>query len=467
MNLVSANEPWLDKVPSDWSASRIRNVAQLSPGYSDGTPGPNEPCTVVPMELVSESGEIDISSQQRAEDINGGLTLFENGDVIFAKITPCMENGKGAFVSALTTRYAFGSTEFHVLRPSHGVDGKFLYYYTFNPVYRSYAAENMSGAAGQKRISSRFLKDTRLFLPDISEQKRIAAYLYASCAAIDAAVAAKRRQIETLNLVRGSSIEVAVTDGLNPDVKKTTIDREWITVLPAHWLVKQIKRVLGRVDYGISVGTERDGKHPVLKMGNIQNGEIVFSKMEFVDGVPENLLLEHNDIIYNRTNSPDQVGKAALFLGSKDDGVTFASYLVRLRVNHQITPLFLNYVVNSDSFLSYARKLAIPSVQQSNLNSTRYCRLLVPLPPIREQHAICEYLTEKLTEIRYTQQVIESQIGTLTAYRKSLIHECVTGQRRVTDEDVKRAEGQWPGAKNFHHRSADRSESVEAGERRS
>jgi len=67
-----------------------------------------------------------------------------------------MENGKGAFVRQLSTRYAFGSTEFHVLRPSKKIDGQFLYYATFNPVYRAYAAENMVGAAGQKRVSSRF-----------------------------------------------------------------------------------------------------------------------------------------------------------------------------------------------------------------------------------------------------------------------------------------------------------------------
>lgn len=61
MNLVSANEPWLDKVPSDWRASRIRNVAQLSPSYSSGAPDADEFCTIVPMELVSESGAIDTS----------------------------------------------------------------------------------------------------------------------------------------------------------------------------------------------------------------------------------------------------------------------------------------------------------------------------------------------------------------------------------------------------------------------
>lgn len=102
---------------------------------------------MVPMELLSESGVIDSSNQMLFEDIQGGLTLFEAGDVLFAKITPCMENGKGAFVVDLPTRYAFGSTEFHVLRPMHVVLGRFLYYYTFNPVFRAYAAENMTGAA--------------------------------------------------------------------------------------------------------------------------------------------------------------------------------------------------------------------------------------------------------------------------------------------------------------------------------
>lgn len=116
------------------------------------------------------------------------------------------------------------------------------------------------------------------------------------------------------------------------------------------------------MDYGISVSSEQEGKYPVLKMGNIQSGDIVFSKMEFVDEVAPELLLEQNDLLYNRTNSPDQVGKAALFRGTRDDAVTFASYLVRLRVNHRILPEFLNYTVNCNGFLGFSRRLAIPSV---------------------------------------------------------------------------------------------------------
>jgi len=434
-----ANDLWIGKAPSDWQRMRIRTVAALSPNYSASRPALDELCAVVPMELLSDDGAVDVSNQQVLDEISTGLPLFEKGDVLFAKITPCMENGKGAFVRQLSTRYAFGSTEFHVLRPSKKIDGQFLYYATFNPVYRAYAAENMVGAAGQKRVSSRFLKDTRLFLPPLPEQHRIAGYLDASCRAIDAAVAAKRRQLETLDVVRGSLIETAVTRGMNTGAKNRQIDQDWIASLPEHWTAERIKRVVSRADYGISVSTEQEGRYRVLKMGNVQGGEIVFSKMEFVDDVIDNLLLETNDLLYNRTNSPDQVGKAALFRGRGEDRVTFASYLVRLRANHRVVPEFLNYVLNCGAFLTFARRLAIPSVQQSNLNSTRYCRLTIPRPPIAEQNAICEYLGAKVSEIKRVVGAIESQIAALTAYRKSLIHECVTGQRRISEADVRRA----------------------------
>jgi type I restriction enzyme S subunit len=173
-------------------------------------------------------------------------------------------------------------------------------------------------------------------------------------------------------------------------------------------------------------------------MAHIQRGEIVFSVLDFVDDVADALLLERGDLLYNRTNSPDQVGKAGVFRGTKKDKITFASYLVRLRTNHRADPYFLNYVINSSGFLSFARKLAIPSVQQSNLNSTRYCRLWIPLPPITEQREIATFLDLRLDDIKRVVTVINSQIETLIGYRKSLIHECVIGQRRVTEADLKR-----------------------------
>ncbi len=98
---------------------------------------------------------------------------------------------------------------------------------TFSPVFREYAAVNMFGAAGQKRVSSRFLKDTRQLLPSFAEQKRIAAYLDARCVAIDAAAAAKRRQLETLVDVRNSLIEAAIRRGIGPHAPMRRVDQDW------------------------------------------------------------------------------------------------------------------------------------------------------------------------------------------------------------------------------------------------
>ena len=322
----------------------------------------------------------------------------------------------------------------------HKLAPKFLAYLTVSKYGRDYFEATGKRTTNLASTNATKVRAFPVPLPPLPEQQRIAAYLDASCAAIDAAVAAKCRQLETLDAMRNTMIESAVTRGIQPEVRRRRVNQDWIGEIPEHWAACRIKRVVSQVDYGISESSEPEGKFPVLKMGNIQCGEIVFTKIEFVEEVSDSLLLEKGDLLYNRTNSPDQVGKAAVFRGSKADGITFASYLVRLRTNYRADPYFLNYLLNSSGFLSFARKLAIPSVQQSNLNSTRYCRMLIPLPPRKEQEVICAHLDHKVGDLKHVSTGIESQIATLTAYRKSLIHECVTGQRRITEAGLEKTQ---------------------------
>jgi len=209
--LKDSGVEWIERVPIKWQSFRIKDVAQLSPRFSNGKPGLKELCAIIPMEAVSEQGKIDISSIEEFDFITTGLTNFEVGDVIFAKITPCMENGKGAYVKALPTRYAFGSTEFHVLRPGFRVNGKFLYYYTYNSFFRDYAEVNMTGAAGQKRVSSRFLNYSRIYLPSISEQKQIVEYLDSKIDMLHVLQENLSNQIFALEQYRKSLIHECVT----------------------------------------------------------------------------------------------------------------------------------------------------------------------------------------------------------------------------------------------------------------
>lgn len=350
MNLVESNEPWLDKVPTEWTRRRIRNVARLSPGYSAKPPATDEVCTVIPMELLSDDGVIDVSNQQPVEEVQAGLTLFEQGDVLFAKITPCMENGKGAFIQQLPTRYGFGSTEFHVLRPSREVHGKFLYYATFNPVYRVYAAENMTGAAGQKRVSSRFLRDTRLFLPPLPEQERITAYLDASCAANDAAVAAKRRQLETLDALRKSTIHRAVTRGVTEHVELQPTGNGWMESVPRGWSLVCLKRI-AEIQTGLTLGKVYEGRlieHPYLRVANVQDGHLDLEDVTVIEvpaTVAARVELRPGDVLMTEGGDLDKLGRGYLWNG-EIEGCLHQNHIFAVRCfRHKLLPKFLTYVI--------------------------------------------------------------------------------------------------------------------------
>jgi type I restriction enzyme S subunit len=407
-----------------------------------GTPSSSEPQNwdngevvwITPTDFSRANGGIEISDSERKITLGGlkssAATLLPKGTVIMAS-RATIGSVRIAGV-ALTTNQGFIS----FVCDHSKIYNRFLYY-VITGYLGKYFAEVAPGTTFNE-ISRGDAKQEAIGFPPHVEQQRIAAYLDASCAAIDAAVAAKRQQIATLDAVRETLIESAVTRGLRRQTPMRVVNQDWITEIPEYWDVCRIKRIMSRIDYGISESTEPEGRFPVLKMGHIECGEIEFRNLDFVENVADDLLLETGDILYNRTNSPDRVGKAAIFRGNRSDAITFASYLVRLRTNHRADPYFLNYLVNNRSFLSFARKLAIPSVQQSNLNSTRYCRILIPLPPIQEQREIVAYLEKKLGEMRCVVSSIESQICALTAYRNSLIHECVTGKRRVREKDSQR-----------------------------
>jgi type I restriction enzyme S subunit len=426
----------MSRLPTDWECDRLKDVSAINAASLPADTDPNYEFDYLEISNVDYHGIVDPKAIERLRYENApsrARRRVPKNCTVISSVRPnlqavaFMNDGRKDFVC---------STGFNVVQPAEQkLSPKFAYYVLISEGARQYFEATAKGV-GYPAVDDKDFDSFAVPLSPLPEQQRIAAYLDVSCAAIDAAVTAKRRQLETLDAVRESLIESAVTKGVRPDARMRLVNEDWITEIPAHWEVCRIKRIVSRVDYGISESTEPEGRYPVLKMGHIQRGEIEYRDLDCVDEVSDDLLLEAGDLLYNRTNSPDQVGKAAIFRRRRTDEITFASYLVRLRTNHRADPYFLNYLVNSSAFLSFARKLAIPSVQQSNLNSTRYCRMLIPRPPIEEQREIAAYLDAKLRDLGRVVTGIGSQIATLTAYRKSLIHECVTGQRRVTEEDL-------------------------------
>ena len=160
-----------------WPMVKLADVCQVNPRLPkeyDET----QDVSFLAMASVSEDGELLNQETRVLSETKKGFTYFERGDVIVAKITPCFENGKAAYLDSLQTQVGFGSTEFHVLRPDiKQLDGKYLFYLIWNQKFRFIAERSMSGSAGQKRVPASFLQNFEVPLPPLKEQKRITAIL--------------------------------------------------------------------------------------------------------------------------------------------------------------------------------------------------------------------------------------------------------------------------------------------------
>lgn len=439
------SDAWLGYWPEEWRKARIKRVCDIAPTFSDGKPSDEEACTVVPMEAVSQIGIVNSDTEEAFVEVTPGLNLFESGDVLFAKITPCMENGKGAFVQGLPTRYAFGSTEFHVLRPGYEVDGRFLYYFTFNPTFRAWAEKNMRGAAGQQRVSARFLKYTRIPLPPLPEQKRIAIYLDAACKAIDKAVETKREQLGTLDALRKSIITRAVLTGLNCNRKLKKTNSQWLSEIPGDWRLVSLKRI-SETQSGLTLGKTFAGplvERPYLRAANVQDGYLDLEKITNID-LPERLIaryeLRDGDVLMTEGGDLDKLGRGYVWEG-QIDGCLHQNHVFAIRpYRWQLLPRFLMYLMASRFGRDYFEATGKRTTNLASTNSTKVGLLPVPLPPMREQEGIVTYIDKELEKVGRIESAISEQVSTLILYRKSLIHECVTGKRRINEADVVHAE---------------------------
>jgi type I restriction enzyme S subunit len=150
----------------------LSELIEINPSKSVEKLRDDQEISFVPMANVGETGEFDASHIRSYGEVKGGYTYFKENDVLFAKITPCMENGKSAIARNLRNGIGFGSTEFHVLRPSEKINGEFIYWLLHQEKMRNFAKQNMTGSAGQKRINQSFFSKVRFSLPSIYEQNK-------------------------------------------------------------------------------------------------------------------------------------------------------------------------------------------------------------------------------------------------------------------------------------------------------
>jgi type I restriction enzyme S subunit len=199
---------------------------------------------------------------------------------------------------------------------------------------------------------------------------------------------------------------------------------EWLGEIPNHWEVKRVKDFLSNCIYGTSEKTNSEGKIEIMGMGEIKKGEIILSHKNFLNKIDDFLLLKKGDILYTRTNgSFELIGKAGI-LKKEIQNLSFASYLVRLRIRPCRDEIYYNYLFNSNQFRAKARSICI-STAQNNLKSSKYINIVIPDLKKNEQIKISNFLDKKTAQIDKKIKLLQEKKGSYEELKKSLINEIV------------------------------------------
>ena len=163
--------------PYGWGIKTLGECCELNPRRPKNMNSEIE-YSFVAMPSVSEDGRIETNIERPYAEVYKNFTYFAENDVLFAKITPCMENGKGCVAKGLKNGAGFGSTEFHILRPIEGVSNPYwLYIITMFKKFRSDAEKVMTGTGGQRRVPITYLNEYEIALPPLALQEQFATFV--------------------------------------------------------------------------------------------------------------------------------------------------------------------------------------------------------------------------------------------------------------------------------------------------
>ncbi len=418
---------WFQQIPSHWEMKCLKRLVQVNP--IGGRAKKEETVTFLPMEAVSTNGLIDGTRIERRANYPDSLTEFQRRDVILAKITPCFENGKGAYLESLQTGKGVGSTEFHVFRPDKSLllPG-FLYYLVTNGDFRNYATAFMEGSAGQKRVTTPFVSNCKFPIPPKQEQHRIATFLDQKTAEIDEAISKKQRLIDLLKEQKVILINQAVTKGLNPNVPLRDSGVEWIGEVPAHWEVRRGKRTftprkeLARPNDIQLSATQAYG---VIAQADYEK-KIGRKIVKILQHLEKRRHVEVDDFVISMRSFQGGLERAWV------SGCIRSSYIVLQPATNLVVGYF-TYLFKSIGYIKALQGTANFIRDGQDLNFENFCEVDVPFPPIEEQRQIAQTLDYITVDIATAIDRTQHQTTLLQEYRTILIANVVMGKLDVRE----------------------------------
>jgi len=400
-------------VKAGWKLEALGEVCEIAPkkALAKKTLTDEQLVSFVPMDHLGILESHFTAQEERSlSSVYKGYTYFCDDDVIIAKITPCFENGKMGVVSGMTNGVGFGSSEFVPIRGTGKTIPKYLFYYLLRNDFRENGARVMTGAVGHKRVPKEYLENLPIPLPPLEEQKRIMSILDEAFEGLDRA-----RENAEANLKSARELF---------EERRRTLVSNKTTGDPL-----TLKDVCINFEYGTSSKSSATGCTPVLRMGNLQDGEIDWTNLVYSNdaGEREKYMLHKGDVLFNRTNSQAHVGKTSIFDGKMP--AIFAGYLIRVTPKKEkLTNEFLNHYLNSDIAREYGRSVMGKSVNQANISGSRLKTYPINLPELERQHEITLELDALKVKVQEMQALYRTKLQDISDLRQSLLQKAFAGE---------------------------------------
>ena len=478
-------------LPTGWSECSIGQVT-LPVSKTNPKDDPDREIDYIDISSIDNNRHVigRVKQYRLGDAPSRARQIVRAGDVLFATVRPYLRN-----IAAVPNDYdqQIASTGFSVLRPAEGVCPAFLFYKAISRDHVN-ALSGMQYGVSYPAVKDEQVRDQPLWLPPTEEQARIVARLEELFSELDQGVESLKTARAQLNVYRQAVLKHAFEGKLTAQWREENKDklekpeqllarikqereahyeqqlkgwkaavREWeesgksgkrpqrpkkppriIDLLhdvtarlpprPESWVWEKLGWMTCGVEYGTAAKSAATGRVPVLRMGNIQNAKFDWADLVYTSDDKEiaEYLLHDGDVLFNRTNSPELVGKTAIYKAERS--AVFAGYLIR--VNHSRTVVdgqYLNLFLNSHVARQYGNNVKTDGVNQSNLNGTKLSNYPFPYCSIEEQGEIAGILEKTLSVLDEMEADISKELQKANVLRQSILKKAFSGELVAQD----------------------------------
>lgn len=363
-----------------------------------------------------------------------GYNIIEKDDIVL-RLTD-LQNDHTSLRVGLAEERGIITSAYLTIRNRSNFCPKYLYYYlhSFDIAKGFYGM----GAGVRQGLNWDGVKWLKILAPSVPEQERIAAFLDAECAEIDAVLEKTRASIEEYKKLKQAVITQAVTKGIRGDRPMKDSGIEWIGDIPAEWRKTQLRHCAA-IKSGITLGkkyekTDSLVERPYLRVANVQDGYVDLSVLTTIEVTQDEDLkyrLRAGDVLMTEGGDRDKLGRGCVWHGEIEPCLHQNHIFAVQTSKDTLLPEFLEYLTVSDVGRSYFDVTAIKTTNLACTSSSKVLAFTIPLPSVEEQAEIVEALNTKCAGIDALVAKKQQYLTEIENYKKSLIYEYVTGKKEV------------------------------------